>query len=467
MADWDLFVIGGGSGGVRAARTASAFGAKVALAEVLHLGGTCVNVGCIPKKLLVYAGRYGQAFHHAEAYGWTVNGAALDWGRLVAAKDAEVLRLNGVYGRLLDNSGVQLIEGRARVAGPNEVVVGGERHTAGRILMATGGRPRVPAVPGRELGCTSNEAFYLRKLPPRVVVVGGGYIGTEFAGIFRTCGAEVTVVAKHHHLLHYFDHDLGDHLTREYRRMGIDFRLHDRVAAVRRFRGALQVLLEGGDALEADEVLFATGRVPNTVDMGLEDAGVALSQRGGIVVDEGYRSNVPSISALGDVTDNMQLTPLAIEEAIVFARREFNGEDVTLDTDHVPTVVFSTPSVGTVGLSEHEAVQRGHDVAVYRSTFTPLEHTLTGSGEKTLMKLVVDRATDRVLGVHLVSPDAGEILQGFAVALTCGATKAQLDATVGIHPTAAEELVTMRSPIQEPGALAENGSAPSGTVFER
>ncbi len=448
MGRWDLFVIGGGSGGVRVARTAAAMGARVALAEVLHLGGTCVNVGCVPKKLLVYAAHYGEGLREAAGFGWTLAGS-LDWRTLIARKNTEIERLNGVYARLLDSTGVHRIAGRATVLGPHTVEVAGERHEADHIVVATGGRPRVPAIPGRELGCTSNEVFFLDRLPQRVLVVGGGYIGVEFAGIFHGLGAEVALLHNHDRLLNHFDRDLGEHLGQELIRKGIDVRLGVTVEALREgTRGAVTAELSGGERITADLVLFATGRVPNSHGIGLGAVGVARDPHGAVLVDAGYRTSVPSIYALGDVTGGAQLTPVALAEGTVLAKRLFGGEpDAYLDYGSIPTAVFSSPEVGTVGLSEEVARQTCGDVDIYRSVFTPLRHTLTGTGEKAMMKLVVARATQQVVGVHLVCADAGEMLQGFAVAVKLGARKSDLDATIGIHPTAAEELVTMRTPV--------------------
>jgi len=445
--DFDLFVIGAGSGGVRASRVCASLGARVACAEDRPLGGTCVNVGCIPKKLLVYASHFAADFDAAErGYGWTLGQRGFDWPRLIANKDAEILRLNGIYRTLLENAGVSLIEGRAALEGPHEVRVGERVISAETILVATGGWPSVPDIPGRELAITSNEAFYLDALPEHITIVGGGYIAVEFAGIFRGLGTRVTQLYRGPLFLRGFDDDVRVWLAEEMRQQGVDLRFDTNVSAIEEHAGRRRATLTDGSVLDTDHVFFATGRVPNTRDIGLEKAGVALGSRGEIEVDEYSRTNVPNIYAIGDVTDRIQLTPVAIHEAMCLARTLYAGQPTSPDHRDVPSAVFSQPPIGTVGLTEAEALERGHHIDVYTSSFRSLRDTLTGSDEKTHMKLLVDAATDRVLGVHMLGPDAGEIIQGFGVALKCDATKAQFDATIGIHPTAAEELVTMREP---------------------
>jgi glutathione reductase (NADPH) len=440
----DFVVIGGGSGGVRAARMAASYGAKVVLVEEGRLGGTCVNVGCIPKKLLVYASHFAEDFADAAGFGWTVAKPSFDWAQLIANKDIEIARLNGVYARLLDDAGVERVQGRARLVGPEEIEVGGRRIRGRYLLVAVGGRPRPAAIPGGELAITSNEAFALPRLPARTLVVGGGYIAVEFAGILHGLGSHVTQVHRGDLFLRGFDDDVRIHLATEMRRRGIGLRFGVAVAELRRVDGGIEARLSNGNTLEVDEVLCAIGRVPNTDDLGLADAGVAMRSDGAIVVDSFSRTNVPSIYAVGDVTDRKNLTPVAIAEGAAVAATLFNGRPTEPDHRDVPSAVFSQPEIGTVGLTEADARAEG-EVDVYRSAFRPLKNTLTGRGERTLMKLVVDRASQRVVGIHVVGPSAGEIVQGFAVAVKMGATKAQLDATIGIHPTAAEELVTMRT----------------------
>lgn len=447
--DYDLFVLGAGSGGVRAARVSGSYGARVAIAEQRHLGGTCVNAGCIPKKLFYYASRFAEDFEDAAGYGWTVPLPSFHWPTLLRSKDREIKRLNDVYQRLLRNAGVELHWGRAVVVDPHAVEVDGRRFTAERILVATGGWPRIPAIEGRELAITSNEAFHLEALPRRVVIVGGGYIAVEFAGIFNGLGVEVTQVYRGLHFLRGFDDDVRSFLADEMRKKGVDLRFNADVVRIDRREGALFAELQDGTELAADQVLFATGRVPNTASLGLAEAGVRLDDEGAVIVNDSFQSSVPSIYALGDVIDRVRLTPVAIAEAMALSRHLFRGEPVRIDYSGIPTAVFSQPNVGTVGLTEAQARESVAKVDVYCSTFRPLRHTLGDRDEKTLMKLIVDRATDRVLGCHMVGPEAGEILQGLAIALKCGVTKAQLDATVGIHPTSAEEFVTMREPLPD------------------
>ena len=444
--DYDLFVIGAGSGGVRAARMSAGYGARVAIAEERFLGGTCVNVGCIPKKLFAYGAHCPEDAADAAAYGWSFAEPRLDWPAMIANKNREIERLNGVYRRLLEDAGVRVFEARARLRGAGAVEVGGAAVTAETVLIATGGRPLTPPVPGIEHAIVSDDAFYLEERPDRVVVVGGGYIAVEFAGIFNGYGAEVTQLYRGPLFMRGFDVDVRTHLAEEMARKGVDIRWRAEVARIEKAGGALSVALADGAALEADRVLYATGRAPNVADMGIEALGIAQRGNGAIVVDRRFRTSAPGVYAIGDVTDRLQLTPVAIAEAMVVAANLYDGKDLEMDYADVPTAVFSDPNVGTVGLTEEEARVRYGDVDVYRETFRPLKHAMTLKQERTMMKMVVDRGSDRVLGCHMVGPDAGEIVQGLAVALKCGATKAQFDATVGIHPTAAEEFVTMRGP---------------------
>jgi glutathione reductase (NADPH) len=445
MYDYDLFTIGGGSGGVRASRIAAQFGAKVAVAEERYLGGTCVNVGCIPKKIFVYASEFSEDFNDCAGFGWTVGERAFDWSTLVANKDREIARLNGVYKKVLVDNGVRIMRARATVADAHTVVVGSERYTARYILVATGGWPSIPPIPGGELAITSNEAFFLPQFPSRAIVVGGGYIGLEFAGIFHGLGAQVSLVHRGEVFLRGFDEDLRRTLAAEMGKRGIELRFNRTVERIEKLPRGIRATLDDGAALEADLILFATGRTPNTHDLGLERAGVKLDHGGAVVVDSYSCSSVPNIYAVGDCTDRMQLTPVAIAEGQAVAETLFHANPQTPDYDNVPTAVFSQPTIGTVGLTEAAARERYRAVDIYKSSFRPLKHTLSGRDERSFMKLVVDGETDRVLGCHMVGSDAGEIVQGLAIALKCRATKAQFDATVGIHPTAAEEFVTMRN----------------------
>ncbi len=445
MADFDcdLFVIGAGSGGVRAARMAGRSGARVVLAEESRVGGTCVLRGCVPKKLLVLAAHFAEDFQDARGFGWSLDAPVHDWAALIKAKNAELDRLEGVYRRILRENRVELIEARARLAGPNAVAVAGKTIRAENILVATGGRPALPDIPGIAHAITSNEALDLPRLPRRVAIVGGGYIAVEFAGIFCAFGAAVTLVIRAGQILRGFDDDVREALAAEMAKKGIVIRAESVVRSIEKTEKELSLRLANGDTVAADCVLYATGRAPNTQDLGLAEAGVVLDRRGAVQVDAYSRTQVPSIWAVGDATDRMNLTPVAIAEAMALARTLFAGQPTPMDHANVPTAVFSQPPVATVGLTEAEAARRGA-IDVYVSSFKPMKHALSGRDERALVKLVVDRATDRVLGVHMMGADAPEIVQGFAVALRCGATKAQFDATVGIHPTAAEEFVTLR-----------------------
>jgi glutathione reductase (NADPH) len=454
--DHDLFVIGGGSGGVRAARMAATRGARVALAEVADMGGTCVNVGCIPKKLYSYAAHYGDAFQEAEGFGWTSSRPVFSWETLKANRAKEIARLEGIYAQVLHGAGVKVIRGWARITDPHTVTVNGQRHTARHILVATGGTPFVPEVTGHELAMTSDQMFDLDPFPQKLVVVGGGYIACEMASIFNGLGAQVTLVQRGPRILNGFDADVASFVASEMGKAGLDLRLNASVADIAKApkagknKSPLRVTLSGGAQLEADAVLYATGRTPNTQGIGLEEAGVRLSDKGTVVVDSHFRSSVPGIHALGDVSTHKPLTPVALAEAMALVDHLFGplpGKPARkMDYEFVPTAVFTHPNVGTVGDTEAQAREKFGEVTIFRSDFKPLRHTLSGSSERTFMKLVVDTRTDRVVGLHMVGPDAGEIVQGFAVALRAGATKALFDTTIGIHPTAAEEFVTMREP---------------------
>jgi len=446
--DYDLFVIGAGSGGVRASRVAAQLGAKVAVAEVSALGGTCVNVGCVPKKLFVYASHFAEDFEDARGFGWSLGERSFDWSTLIENKDAEIKRLNGVYGRLLDQSGVERIEGRARFVDAHTIAVGTTNYRAKYILVATGGRPFVPEIEGHELAISSDECFRLPSLPKRIVIVGGGYIAVEFAGIFHGLGVEVTQLYRGSLFLRGFDDDLRGHLAEEMRRQNIDLRFDCNVTAIEKDEGRKRCRLTDGSSIVCDEVLMATGRVPNVDGLGLETVGVKQRGRGVIIVDEDSRTNVDSVFAVGDVTDRINLTPVALAEGSAVAQSLFGEERVRPDHENVPSAVFSSPPMGTVGLTEGEAREKFGAVDVYRSSFRALKNTLSGREEKTLMKLVVDTESQRVVGCHMVGPAAGEIIQGFAVAIKMGATKGQFDATIGIHPTSAEEFVTMRKQVE-------------------
>jgi glutathione reductase (NADPH) len=446
--DFDLFVIGAGSGGVRASRISAGYGARVAIAEHTALGGTCVNVGCIPKKLLVYAAMFREEYEDAAGFGWSVEPPRHDWARLIANKDREIERLRGIYARLLDQAGVTRIEGRARLVDANRVAVGGDTYTADHILVATGGWPTLPEIPGIEHAITSNEAFHLPALPERVLIVGGGYIALEFAGIFHGLGSAVTVLYRGDLFLRGFDDDVRSTLADELRKGGIELRFRANPARIERSAdGTLRATLEDGTRLEADAILFAIGRAPPTRDLGLEALKVELDARGAVRVDAFSQSSVPGLHAIGDVTDRINLTPVAIHEGMCLAATLFGGRPTRPVHENVPSAVFSQPPVAAVGLTEASARARYGEVDVYRSRFRELKHTLSGRNQQAMMKLVVDRASGRVVGAHMVGSYAGEIIQGIAVAIQCGATKAQFDATLGIHPTSAEEFVTMREKV--------------------
>ena len=459
--DTDFLVIGGGSGGVRAARMAAVRGARVTLVEAggtAGLGGTCVNVGCIPKKLYSYAAHYAEAFEESHGFGWDAAPPRLDWARLKQNRRTELARLNGVYRSLLDGSGVQVIYGHARLLDARSVEIAGAagdgspptRLRARHILVATGGRPQVPEVPGSEHVLTSNDMFDLEPFPARLLVIGGGYIACEFASIFNGLGSKVTQLYRGPQVLRGFDDDVRRFLGAEMIKKGVDLRLNAGMSSITRTPAGLRVELQGAGSLSVDAVLCATGRIPNVEGLGLDAAGVMQGDGGAIVVDENHRTSVPSIYAVGDVTARVQLTPVALAEAMAVVDHLFGPPPGhaprRTSYELIPTAVFTHPSVGTVGMTEAEARRELGVVSIYRSEFKALKHTLSGSSERMLMKLVVEEATDRVVGLHMVGDEAGEIVQGFAVAMKAGATKADFDATIGIHPTAAEEFVTMRTP---------------------
>lgn len=444
--DFDLFVIGCGSAGVRLGRLAAGFGARTAVCEDKFPGGTCVNVGCVPKKLLVYGALFRDEYEDAAGFGWTVEPPRFDWKDLITHKNTEIRRLNKIYSQILERAGARLIQGAGRLVGPHEVEVAGVRYTAEHIVVATGGKPFVPSFEGSEHTITSNEAFELETLPARVLVVGAGYIGVEFATIFHGFGSKVTVAIRGECVLRAFDGEVRSFLATAMQERGIDMRFHTKIAYVRPCANGLEVGFQDGSSLEVDCVLIAAGRTANTAGLGLKELGVELDPRGAVIVDEDFRSTVPSIYGLGDVIDRVQLTPVALEEGTVLARTLFGGEPCKVDYELIPTAVFSTPNVGTVGLTEEQARERYPNLQKFCSTFRPMKNMLAKRQQRTLMKLLVDADTDVVVGCHMVGPDAGEIIQGLAIALRCGATKAQFDATIGIHPTAAEEFVTMRTP---------------------
>lgn len=444
--DYDLFVIGAGSGGVRAARMSASFGARVAIAEDRYYGGTCVNVGCVPKKLFVYASHFREDFEIARSFGWSMSDIRFNWQQLIQNKNAEIKRLNGVYERILDDAGVTIIDGRASLLDQHTVEINGKRITSERILVATGGWPSVPDIPGKEHVITSNEAFFLDALPKKIVIVGGGYIAVEFAGIFHGLGVDTTLVYRGPLFLRGFDRDLRRHLADEMQGRGIKLLFDTNIDSVKKEDGQFKITYTNETRDSSDLVMYATGRAPNTADLGLEKVGVKLNDKGAIVVNEKYQSSVESIYAIGDVTDRVNLTPVALAEGMVLARTLYNQQSGLVDYNGIPTCIFSQPNLGTVGLTEEQARERYNDIDIYKSSFKPMKMSFMQSDEETFMKLVVEKTTDRVVGVHMLGPDAGEIIQGMSIAMKAEATKSQFDATIGIHPTAAEEFVTMRKP---------------------
>ena len=443
--DFDLFVIGAGSGGVRAARMAAQTGARVAAAEGAPLGGTCVNLGCIPKKLYSYAAHYAEAFEESHGYGWEGEKPVLNWETLKRQRATEISRLNGVYENLFKGAGVELIRGWATLQAPHTVKLdNGQTYTARHILIATGGTPTVPDVPGKEYVITSNDIFDLPEFPQRLLVVGGGYIACEFASIFNGLGARVIQLYRSEQILRGFDREVRDFVADEMRKSGVDVRVNANIASIEKTAEGLKATLEDGSVLVADQILYATGRVPNINGLGFEALSGETGKKGAIKVNARYQTSIPSIYALGDVTDRIQLTPVALGEAMVLVDDLFGDAQKKMSYEYIPTAVFTHPNIGTVGYSEEDAKEKFGDIRVFRSEFRPLKHTLSGSTARVFMKLIVEVATDKVVGMHMVGDDAGEIIQGFAVAVKAGVTKAGFDSTIGIHPTAAEEFVTMR-----------------------
>jgi glutathione reductase (NADPH) len=441
--DYDLFVIGAGSGGVRAASMASGHGVKVAVSEERYLGGTCVNVGCVPKKLFVYASQFRDEFDAAAGFGWTVGKSTFNWPSLIANKNQEIVRLQAVYNNRLQKSGVSIITGRAQVLDAHTVAVDGTEYSAERILIATGSWPSVPDIPGKQHIVTSNEMFFLDQLPKRIIIVGGGYIAVEFACILHGLGVNTTLCHRGRKLLRGFDEDIGDFLAHEMTKKGINILLNTDIEAIESAGDSFAARLIDGSKVSTDLVMYATGRIPNSTGFGLEELGVELDSERAIKVNSDYQTNVPSIYALGDVTNRVNLTPVAIAEGMALVNKLYVSQPRPVDYDNIPTAVFSQPTIGTVGLTETRARKKYPDIDIYKTSFTPMKNTLSGMDEKTLMKMIVVRSTDQVIGMHMVGTDAPEIIQGMAVAIRSGATKAVFDSTIGIHPTAAEEFVTL------------------------
>jgi glutathione reductase (NADPH) len=448
--DFDLFTIGAGSGGVAGTRRAGAYGARTAICEELRIGGTCVLRGCVPKKLLVYGSQFAEAFADAPGFGWNVPPATHDWGALIEAKDKEIGRLSQIYVNMLNNAKVQIFEARGVVVDPHTVEVGGKRYTAENIMIAVGGWPETPKIPGIEHVISSNEALDLKERPRRIVIVGGGYIAVEFAGIFNGFGSEVHEIIRREELLHGFDDDIRVNLAQEMRGRGVQIHARTKVERIEKHPHGYSVVTDLGREISCDVVMYATGRAPNTKGLGLAEIGVAMEENGAIKVDEWQRSSVKNIYAVGDVTDRINLTPVAIAESRAIAETLYNDNPIRMDHADVPSAVFSQPPIGTVGLTEEQAREQYDAVDIYQTRFKPMKNTLSGRDERTFMKLVVDAKSDRVVGCHMLGPDAPEIIQGVAIAIKCGATKKQFDATIGIHPSAAEEFVTMRDKYVRP-----------------
>ncbi len=446
--DFDLFVIGAGSGGVRAARFAASYGARVAVAESRYLGGTCVNVGCVPKKLMVYAAQYQEEFQLSRSFGWDVEAKGFDWSTLIDNKNTEIERLNGIYEKLLVNSGVNLFMGHAKLVDAHTVEVNGKQHTAEHILIAVGGWPQVPDIPGREYATDSNQVFFLKEQPKRVLVIGGGYIAVEFASVFHGLGSETQLAYRGDLFLRGFDGDVREHLHQELMKKNMTLRFNCDVQRIdKKEDNSLLITFNDGQTTEVDCIFYATGRRPMLDNLGLENVNIKLDENGQIVVDELYQTSESSILAIGDVTGGAQLTPVALAEGMAVARRLFRKEEYKpVNYDLIPTAVFSLPNIATVGLTEEDARKEGFTVQTFKTSFRPMKLSLSDQQERIFMKLIVDQTTDRVLGCHMIGPDAGELMQGIAVALKAGATKQVFDETIGIHPTAAEEFVTMRTP---------------------
>ncbi len=446
--DYDYFVIGGGSGGVRSARIAAGHGAKVGLAEGRHYGGTCVNIGCVPKKLMAYASDYKLSFEEARGFGWRMDNLHFDWPTLITNKDKEINRLNSIYKSMLEKANVETFDENATFKDEHTLLVGDKEITADKILIATGGYPRTPDYPGAEHTVISDDLFYLKSLPEHVVIEGAGYIAVEFAHIFHGLGSEVTIIHRGDQVLRGFDHDIRDFINQEIEKQGVKVIFEANIVKVEEDNGKKTVFVDNDDKIDCDLVLSAIGRLPNSASLNLDNIGVNTKPDGQVIVNDDFQTSVDHVYAVGDVIDRMQLTPVALAEGHVLADRLFNDQaDRAVSYQNIPTAVFSHPNIAAVGLTEEEAREKGHNLKIFKSDFKPLRHTLSESEERSLIKLIVDAKTDKILGAHMCGHDAPEIMQGIGIALNMGATKADFDRTIGIHPTSAEEFVTMREPV--------------------
>ena len=443
--EYDLFVIGGGSGGIRAARLSSSFGARVAIAEEKYLGGTCVNVGCVPKKLFFYASYFSEEFNHAQSYGWYHNNNRFVWNDLIKNKNKEIERLNGIYQKILNDSNVKVFEEHAKIVDPHTIKINNENITTKYIMIATGGWPYVPNIEGKELAITSNEAFFLETLPNKIIIVGGGYIAVEFASIFKGLNIETSLIYRGPLFLRGFDKDLREVLSNEMKKKGINLIFNKDIKKIKKINTEISAELDDGQELISDQVMFATGRRPNCSNIGLDEVGLKLDADGAIEINSNYQTSISSIYAVGDVTNRINLTPVALAEGSIVANNLFNNTSKIASYENIPTCVFSQPNIATVGLTEDEARKKYKDITVYKSLFTPLKLTLTQNNEKSFIKLITNKKTNLVIGAHMVGENAGEIMQGIAIAIKAGATKDIFDSTIGIHPTLAEEFVTMRN----------------------
>lgn len=442
---YDLFIIGAGSGGIRAARMAANFGAKVAIAEDKYLGGTCVNVGCVPKKLFFYAAHYSEEYQTAQTFGWHNHATHFDLKTFMENKDREIERLNNIYAQLLDNAGVTLIKGHAELIDAHTILINNKYYSAERILIATGSQPNMPNILGKQHIISSNDIFFLKTLPKKLIIIGGGYIAVEFASIFNSLGVATTLLYRGSLFLKGFDHEIRQFLDQAMRRKGIQLKFTTDIHSIHKVNNQLQATLTDKSTLSADQIMYAIGRTPMTNALNIEKLGINLDKNSAIIVNNRYQTNIPSIYAIGDVTNRITLTPVALAEGTYLTRNLYNNENIVMDYNNIPTCIFSQPNIATVGLTEETAHQQHKHIEIYKSSFTAMKNSLSDNADKTLMKLIVSKSTNKVIGAHMVGTDAGEIIQGISIAIKAGATKFDFDNTIGIHPTTAEEFVSMRT----------------------